>query len=128
MAPILDATRLNTLSLLFDDFFSKKTQETLLAPFRANLHDCKTVEITGHIDSSLAAAVCQDMTREKYADPAAVLAEFSAAKEDGTRSFRERKNDEAAMRWMDAVFDIDKIHESSSWSSLIRRGGEDFVS
>jgi hypothetical protein len=32
------------------------------------------------------------------------------------------------MRWMDAVVDIDKIHDSSSWSCLIRRGGEDFVS
>jgi hypothetical protein len=74
MAPVLDATRLNTLSPSFDDFFSEKTQETLLAPFKAKLHSCKAVDITGHIDSSLAAAIRQDLTREKYSDPAAVLA------------------------------------------------------
>jgi hypothetical protein len=128
VAPVLDAIRPNTLTPSFKDFFSKKTQETLVAPFKANLHDCKTVEITGHVDSALAAAVRQGLAREKYSNPTAVLAEFSVAKEDETRLLRERKIDEATMVWMDAAVDIDKMHESSSWSHLIRRGGEDFVS
>jgi hypothetical protein len=127
VAPVLYINNGNTFSPPFDEFFSPKMQERLLAPFRVNLHEFKAVGITGRVESSLAAAVCLDLVQDKYSDPTIMLAEFSAAKEQRTSLFREGKC-EAANRWMDAAIDIKKLFQSSSWPSLVHRGGESFIS
>lgn len=64
VAPVLDAMRDNAISPFFDDFFTKKTQETLLRPFTANLYGYHAVEVEGHVDSALAAAVRQKVAQD----------------------------------------------------------------
>lgn len=79
------------------------------------------MKIDGHVNAALAKAVCEDMAREQWSDPNAVLKEACTAKEDGARLFKTLKCEEACLRWQDAVADIDKIHESSSWADLVLR-------
>ena len=128
MAPVLDSSPKMRHAVSFEAFFSKKTQENLLAPFRTHLYGRKAVAITGHVDKAVAAALRDDMRRDQWSNPAAVLSLFSTAKEDGSRLFREGKKEEGSLRWQDAALDLDKVHESSSWVNLVRRGGESFVS
>ncbi|KAJ4369671.1 hypothetical protein N0V83_005433 [Neocucurbitaria cava] len=128
MGPVVDEMPCTRYAPLLDEFFSEKTQEALLAPFRNKLRGYKAVTVDGHIDDKLANAFCNDLAREQWSDPGSLLKDFSLAKEEGTRLFRERRNDEAGIRWEDATVDIDKMHASSEWASLAREGGEPFVS
>ena len=64
VAPVLDTMRDNAISPSFDDFFTKKTQETLLNPFTANMYGYRSVEVRGHVDSALATAVRQEIAQD----------------------------------------------------------------
>ncbi len=128
MAPVLDTVKGNTLSPNFESFFTKKMQKILFMPLITTLFGYKAVEINGHVDRALAATVRQDLAQDRYSNPAAVLAEFTAAKEDGSRLFRDKNVEEACIGWQDAVYDMEKLLESSSWPGLVRRGGDQFVS
>ncbi|CAO2648304.1 Nn.00g075710.m01.CDS01 [Neocucurbitaria sp. VM-36] len=111
-----------------ESIFSEKTQETLLASFRNKLRGYKAVAINGHIGDDLAKTVRDEMAQEQWLDSKSVLAEFIKTKEEGTRLFQERRNEEACLRWQDAAVDIDRLHSSSSWAGIVRQGGEFFVS
>jgi hypothetical protein len=128
MAPVLDTVSDNTLSPKFDGFFTEKTQERLFMPFMTNLFGYKAVEINGHVESSLADVVRQDIAQDRYSNPAMVLAEFAASKDRGSQLFKDRQFEEACIGWQDAVYDMENLIESSSWPNLIRKGGEAFVS
>lgn len=128
MAPVVDAARGNKLMPSFDDFFSQKMQETLFAPLKTHLYGRRAVEVKGHVDSSTATALHQQIAKEKYSDPSAVLAEFTAAKEEGSRLYRERKADDVCLKWADTAVEIDELLETNSWLKLVSQGKEDFVS
>jgi hypothetical protein len=42
-----------------------------------------------------------------------VLADFAAAKEEGSRLVQQKKADEGCLMWQDAAVDVDEIVESS---------------
>jgi hypothetical protein len=128
MAPVLDTVRGNSMIPSFDGFFSEKMQETLFAPLRANLQGYKGVEVKGHVNSSVATALCQDLAKDRHSDPAAVLAQYMTAKEEGSRLFQEGQVELGCLKWQDAAVEIDMLLSSSSWSGLIRLGKEEFVS
>lgn len=128
VGPVVNEMPCTRYAPLLDEFFSEKTQEALLAPLRNKLRGYKAVTVDGHINDELANAFCNDLAREQWSDPSSLLKDFSSAQEEGTRLFRERRNDEAGLRWEDATVDIDKMHSSSEWVSLAREGGESFVS
>jgi hypothetical protein len=128
MVPVLDSVQDSILSPTFAEFFTKQTQETLFKPLMINLYGYKTVEIKGHVDSALAVAVRQNLAQDRYSDPTAVLTEFAAEKERGSQLFRDRKIQEARVGWQEAVYELEKLHQSSSWPNLVRRGGDQFVS
>ncbi|CAN9347617.1 unnamed protein product [Alternaria sp. RS040] len=128
MAPILDFVQGNNTSPTFASFFTKKTQETLLKPLMAKLYGYKSVEVNGHVDNNLAIAVRQSLAEDRYSNPATVLADFAAEKDRYTRTFKENDIQEACMGWQDAVYELDKLHQSDSWPNLVRRGGDEFVS
>lgn len=127
MAPVLDSIRDNSISPSFEGFFSQNTQETLLAPLRANLNGYKGVVVKGHVDKSVATAFREDLKKDRYSDPEAVLAQFTAAKQEGSRLFQGRQTTPAWMKWQDAAVEIDSMVKSASWSNLVRRGKQDFV-
>ncbi|EMD87563.1 hypothetical protein COCHEDRAFT_1159838 [Bipolaris maydis C5] len=128
MAPVLDNIRSNNIMPSFDGFFSEKMQKTLFAPLRANLHGYKGVEVKGHVDSSVATALRQDIAKNPYSDPAAILAQYMAAKEEGTRLFHKGQHELGCLKWQDATVEIDMLIVSSSWPDLVRQGKEAFVS
>ncbi|KAH7554934.1 hypothetical protein BM1_07595 [Bipolaris maydis] len=115
MAPVLDNIRSNNIMPSFDGFFSEKMQKTLFAPLRANLHGYKGVEVKGHVDSSVATAL-------------PILAQYMAAKEEGTRLFHKGQHELGCLKWQDATVEIDMLIVSSSWPDLVRQGKEAFVS
>jgi hypothetical protein len=127
VAPILAVSRPTRHLPSFADFFSDTTQKTLLAPFRATLRGYKSVKIQGHVDQDLARAVEANINEDRWFDPGQVVADFAAAKEEGSTLFRQRKTEDACLAWQDAAVDIDKMVESSSWSTLAERGGEQFI-
>ncbi|EDU46268.1 conserved hypothetical protein [Pyrenophora tritici-repentis Pt-1C-BFP] len=57
IAPNLANMRADPISPSFDDFFTKKTQQALLKPLTDNLYGFQGVQIKGHVDSGLAAAL-----------------------------------------------------------------------
>ncbi|KAI1516724.1 hypothetical protein Ptr86124_003661 [Pyrenophora tritici-repentis] len=57
IAPNLANMRADPISPSFDDFFTKKTQQALLKPLTDNIYGFQGVQIKGHVDSGLAAAV-----------------------------------------------------------------------
>lgn len=57
-----------------------------------------------------------------------MLADFVAAKAEGSRLFQQGKRGDGSIIWADAAVDIDKMVMSSSWGALVTRGGEPFVS
>ncbi|KAA8620546.1 hypothetical protein PtrV1_07640 [Pyrenophora tritici-repentis] len=57
IAPNLANMRADPISPSFDDFFTKKTQQALLKPLTDNLYGFQGIQIKGHVDSGLAAAV-----------------------------------------------------------------------
>ncbi|KAH7348202.1 hypothetical protein BKA66DRAFT_601376 [Pyrenochaeta sp. MPI-SDFR-AT-0127] len=128
VAPIMEEMSRTRNRSSFEDFFSEKTQKALLEPLRAQLRGYKAVKIHGYVDDDLLRAVHDEISQERWSDPDSILKEFTIAKQDGSRLFKERKNEEACLRWDDAVVDIDKIHDSTSWANLVRRGGETFTS
>ncbi|KAI4911227.1 uncharacterized protein J4E92_010282 [Alternaria infectoria] len=127
MAPVLDVASSNTLSPDLNGFFTKKTQETLFMPFMANLFGYGAVDINGHVDSALAATVRQSLGQDRCYNPAAVLAEFAAAKDRGSQQFKDGQFEEAVIGWQDAVYDMDQSRESNSWPNVVRKGGDAFV-
>jgi hypothetical protein len=128
MAPVLDEQQPQKYSPSFEDFFSLTTQKKLLAPLRTLLRGFKAVKIGGHVDRNLAIDVQNDMKQDRWSDPAHVLANFVAEKERGSRLFKQGNKEEGCLIWQDAALDIDKMVESSSWSTLTKCGGEPFVS
>ena len=128
MAPVLDNIRSNNIMPSFDGFFSEKMQKTLFAPLRVNLHGYKGVEVKGHVDRVVAIALRQDIAKDPYSDPAAVMTQYIVAKEEGTRLFQEGQVELGCLKWQDATVEIDMLIVSSSWPDLVRQGKEEFVS
>ncbi|KAI8943276.1 hypothetical protein NX059_001296 [Plenodomus lindquistii] len=128
VAPVLGEARRTKHSPALQDYFSKTTQASLLAPLRAELRGIKTVKVNGHVDKALAAAATSDMTGDRWSSPDTVLADITAAKEKGTKLFQQRHDDEGSFIWQGTAFDIERMIWSTSWPTLTKKGGERFVS
>jgi hypothetical protein len=128
VAPLLVDPDLANTMLALQEFFSDKTQKSLLGPFRNRLRGFKHVRIQGHVDSDLANTVQEEMQQDRWPDHEHVLRDLRAAKDKGSSLFKQGKQDEGCLIWQDAVVNIDKVHESTSWPSLVKPGGEQFVS
>jgi hypothetical protein len=100
----------------------------LSAPFRTQLRGYKSVEILGYVDKDLAKATREDIKQDRWSDYNQVLADFAAAKHEGTRLFQQRNTEQGCLVWQDAAVDIDNMVASSSRPSLSKRGGERFIS
>ena len=97
MAPVLDSMLGSHIHSSLKDFLAK-TQELLCAPLMAKLYGRKPVSIKGHFETSVAIAVCRELARDQYPDPAAVLAKFTAAKESESRFYQQRNIEEACLQ------------------------------
>jgi hypothetical protein len=128
VAPLLVDPDLANTMLAMPEFFSETTQTRLLGPFRNRLRGFKHVRIQGHVDADLANTVQEEMQQDRWPDHEHVLRDLRAAKDKGSSLFKQGKQDEGCLIWQDAVADIDKVHESTSWPSLVKPGGEQFVS
>ena len=102
-------------------FFNEPgTQENLLTPFRKKLRGIESIKITG-VDRKLAAAAKEDMAKDEWTDAKSVLADIQATKQRGNDAFKRNELREASQIWEEAINDIERIHQSSSWCSLIKQ-------
>jgi hypothetical protein len=111
----------------FTDFFSDTTIKTLLAPFRAILRGFESVEIQGHADQDLARAVQADLYQDRWSDPIEVLAYLEAATLKCSNLYDQGNLEGASLFSICAASYVDMALLSSSWPTLVERGGEDFV-
>lgn len=125
MAPVLTA---HEASPSMREFFSLATQKVLLAPLQAELRGFKNVKIQGFVDKELSKVVQEHMSQDRWSDADQLLADFTAAKEQGSKLFQQRRVEEGCLCWQDAALDLDNTMASSSWPMLLERGGERFVS
>jgi hypothetical protein len=128
VAPVLSERHPSRHSPLLIDFFSKQTQQTLLTPFRTTLRGFKSIKIQGHVDKGLARDVEDEIKQDRWSDPQQVLAHFIAAKAKGSKLFQQGKKGEGSIEWADAALETDNMVQSSSWETLVKRGGEAFIS
>lgn len=69
----------------------------------------------------------EDLARDQYSDPQAILEALRLAKDNGTRLFKERNYEEACLYWQDAALEVDKAQRSDSWPHLVRKANDAFV-
>lgn len=108
------------------DFYTDKTQKYLLQPFRRRIRALKGITVQGRVSPDLA-KVTRSAILADAADPERMIEDLVEEKDTGTRHFRERNYDEALTIWLDAASEVEKIHESGSWATLVARGGPTFL-
>ncbi|PVH92005.1 hypothetical protein DM02DRAFT_605897 [Periconia macrospinosa] len=108
------------------DFYTDKIQQYLLQPFRKQLRALKGVTIQGRVSPELA-TVTRSETLADAASPEKILEDLMDGKDTGARHYRERKFREALTIWLDAASEVEKIHKSSSWATIVTRGGPTFL-
>lgn len=126
VAPYLQQHSPEHVELLEPFFNEPGTQERLLASFRAKLRGIENVKITG-VEESLASAVKEEMAQDEWTDAQAVLAELQTAKQRGNDFFKAKELRAASQAWEEAVNDIERMHQSSSWKTLVTKGDISFV-
>jgi hypothetical protein len=109
------------------DFFTARTQEALLRPFRSQLRGFTHVEINLPVPSPLANAIQQEVRESPWTDPGKILASLHEAQGRGTGFFEQGKVTEASEHWTTAVSDVRRMRSSSSWAALVEKGGSQFI-
>ncbi|KAF2449625.1 hypothetical protein P171DRAFT_427802 [Karstenula rhodostoma CBS 690.94] len=109
------------------EFFSEKTQQVLLQPFRNRLRGFKKIKVRGLVSRSFAEAVEEELAQDAASDPETVLSKFQGLKDEGQNLYRSKQTDAANLKWMDAALEMEQLHESSSWAVLTEKGGVPFV-
>lgn len=109
------------------EFFSDKTQQVLLEPFRARLRGFKKVKVRGLVDRATAEAVENELAQDTASDPEVVVSNFQNAKDEGQKLYKAKRTDEACLMWQDAALEIELLHQGSSWGALTKKGGVPFA-
>ncbi|OAL55279.1 hypothetical protein IQ07DRAFT_498406 [Pyrenochaeta sp. DS3sAY3a] len=128
IGPCLDVVRPGGGTATLRDFFSDKTQKTLVAPLEKELRGYHRVEVSGHVDRDVASALRSSLLKPRWSGSEAVLQKFLDAKKNAGLLFIHGEHSDATLLWQDTTLDIDLLHESNSWPGLVREGGESFVS
>lgn len=108
-------------------YFTPKTQETLLHPFRTHITGFQNVSIHGAVDPALAYTVKKEVRRSLWTSPEKVLSELQAAKDAGNTLYTSTSTITAHEKWSEALMRMRRIHSSASWPLLLARGGPDFA-
>jgi hypothetical protein len=109
------------------DFFTTKTQQAILRPFRSQLRGFTHVEINLPVPPPLANAIRQEVRESLWIDPRKILASLHEAQDRGTGFFEQGKVMEASEHWTTAVSDVRRMRNSSSWANLVEKGGSQFI-
>ncbi|OAG01022.1 uncharacterized protein CC84DRAFT_1263082 [Paraphaeosphaeria sporulosa] len=126
VAPYLQQNSPEQRELLEPFFKEPGTQEKLLAPFRAKLRGVEDIKIIG-VDPSLASAIKEEIAKDEWTDSQTVLFEIQTAKQRGNDLFKAKELRAASQTWEEAVNDIERMHQSSSWKNLCVKGDTAFV-
>lgn len=128
IGPCLDVVRPGGGTATLCEFFSDKTQKTLLAPLENELRGYNRVKVAGHVDRDIATAFRLNLSRPRWSGSESVLQKYLDAKQKAGQLFIQGDHSAATLLWQDTTLDIDLLHESGSWPGLVREGGESFVS
>lgn len=80
------------------DFFSEKTQQILLQPFRNRLRGFKKTKVCGLVSRKIAEAAEGDISQDIASDPDATLSEYQKAKDEGQSLYRKKHSEAACLK------------------------------
>lgn len=110
------------------EFFTEKTQETLLKPFRHHLRGFTRTKVRGLVSCKIAKAAEVDITQDPAYDPETLLVEYELTNRHCQTLPRERNTKLACLAWQDASVEIERLLRGMSWKMLTDKGGVPFVS
>jgi hypothetical protein len=108
-------------------FFTPKIQEHLLQPIASFLRGIRNLQISGPVDAILAKAVIDEVAKDRWTDPEATLGEIHTGVDVGKRQWQQNNYYTASDSWNYSMRTLERMRHSSSWLSLQKKGGEDFV-
>lgn len=108
------------------NYSSLTSQRRMLQPFRDHLHGFEQVEITGDVDSQLAATVITEMRQESIFNLNEFMASVTQLKEEGNVSYRSDLHCRAIDRWQRASFRIMHLWNSVIWCKAHKNLDTDF--
>ncbi|KAF2866886.1 hypothetical protein BDV95DRAFT_503555 [Massariosphaeria phaeospora] len=109
------------------DFFTQKTQETLLYPFRTGMRGFPNVIVQGLVSPALATAIREEMAQERWEELCKVIYVAIEHRNVGSRLYQQRDRKAAIREWSKVTETIETLHRGASWPLFVERGGEWFV-
>jgi hypothetical protein len=124
------------LNSTYATFLTPKIQEHLLRPIATSLRGLtnlnadsavSNLRIIGPGDPIVARNVIGEVTKPRWTDPEATLAEIHTGVDVGKRQWQQNDYYAAAEAWNYSMRTLERMRHSSSWLGLQKAGGEDFV-
>ncbi len=122
-----ELTPSSKLGSLPEKYFTEKTQQLLLAPFR-KLRSCQHVSINGHVSESLSKAICNELKQDEWSNPDNLSEAFRTTKETYLNLLHEGKNEEALLFSKMTFSKFNKIWATTGSGKMVNVGGMSFVS
>ncbi|KAF2649642.1 hypothetical protein K491DRAFT_762265 [Lophiostoma macrostomum CBS 122681] len=98
----------------FADFYTAKTQEGLLHPFRSHVRGIKGARVRGEVAPQLAKTVERELLEDANTNPEKVLQDLQKAKEVGNRYFREGDLQKASVTWLDGTLEAETLKDEGN--------------
>lgn len=109
------------------DFFTVKTQERFLAPFR-KMRGFSAVLLDGYVDTDLQIAVEGEVEMERFLDTKSLLSTLATFKEIGDKEYKAGNFQAASEQYGEAMCDFRSLRAGASWGLLVEEGGPPFLS
>ncbi|KAH7071880.1 hypothetical protein BKA63DRAFT_418093 [Paraphoma chrysanthemicola] len=111
----------------YANFFTPKIQGNLLQPIATLLRGIPNLRINGPVDAIIAKNVIDEVAKPRWTDPEATLGEIHTGVDVGKRQWQQNNHYAASESWNYAMRTLERMRHSSSWLSLQKLGGVDFV-
>ncbi|KAF8856025.1 hypothetical protein BDZ45DRAFT_484646 [Acephala macrosclerotiorum] len=108
-------------------FYSRKLQEKLIAPYRAELRGFPHFKFKGAIASDLKKTAETEITRPVTLDPKDVLVEVEELKTQGNSCFRNGDRRGASEYWAQALMKMERVMGGKAGQRLQDAGGVPFL-
>jgi hypothetical protein len=109
------------------EMFTPAIQQHLLEPIATNLRGVTNLSISGPVSTQIAEEVKSEVAQPRWTDPKATLESIHTGMDVGKRQWQNNEYYTAAESWDYAMRTLERMRHSSSWLSLKKSGGEDFV-
>lgn len=108
-------------------YFSEKTQEEILQPFRDCLHEVHNVQVRGLVSADVASSTCKAAALRRWDGPRQVLDDLTAQKETAMQYLEKKDSWRACSSWKGLASEINILRRGSQWAQLVQEGDEHFI-